>query len=58
MQPMHKPATDPAAAYREQADESREKSAEAVSPRAKSHWRKLARKWLSMAKEVGRGKRR
>jgi hypothetical protein len=55
---MHKPATDPAAAYREQADESREKSAEAVSPRAKSHWRKLARKWLSMAKEVGRGKRR
>jgi hypothetical protein len=55
---MHKPATDPAVAYREHAEESRQKSAEAVSPRAKSHWRTLARKWLSMAKEVARRKSR
>jgi hypothetical protein len=58
MKPMHETATDPAEVYREQAVECCEKSAESVSPRAKSHWRKLARKWLSIAKDVDRRKRR
>jgi hypothetical protein len=58
MKPMHKVATDPAEVYREQAGESSKEEVESESPRAKLHWHKLARKWLSIAKEVARGKRR
>ena len=58
MQPMHKTATDPAEVYREQANESSEAAVKSVSSRAKLHWRTLARKWLSIAKEVARGKLR
>jgi hypothetical protein len=58
MQPMSKTATDPAEVYREQAEGCCEKSAESVNPRAKSHWRKRARKWLSIAEDVALRKRR
>jgi hypothetical protein len=58
MKPMHKAATDPADVYREQAGESRKEEAKSESPRAKLHWHQLARKWLSIAEEVARGKRR
>ena len=58
MQPMHETATDPAEVYRDQANESSEAAVKSVSPRTKLHWRKLAIKWLSIAKEVARGKRR
>jgi hypothetical protein len=58
MKPMHKAASDPAEVYRAQADQSSEEAAKSVSPRAKLHWRKLARKWLSIAKDVARVKRR
>jgi hypothetical protein len=58
MQPMHKPEADPAEVYREQAQGSCEEAAKSVTPRSKLHWQKLARKWLSIAKEVARGKHR
>jgi hypothetical protein len=58
MQPMHKTEIDPAEVYREQAHGSCEEAAKSVTPRSKLHWHKLARKWLSIAKEVDRDKRR
>jgi hypothetical protein len=45
-------SVDPAKLYREQADESRKEAAKSVSPVAKLRWRKLAKKWLFLAKEV------
>jgi hypothetical protein len=45
-------SVDPAKVYREQADESRKEALKSVSPVAKSHWRKLAKKWLFIAKHV------
>jgi hypothetical protein len=58
MKRMHKTATDPAEVYRERADESSKEAVASESPRAKLHWHKLARKWLSIANEVARAKRR
>jgi hypothetical protein len=55
---MHKAATDPAEVYREQAGESLKEEVKSESPRARLHWHKLAGKWLSIAEEVARGKRR
>jgi hypothetical protein len=57
MKPMHEAATDPAEVYREQADESRKEEMKSESPRARSHWRKLAGKWRAIARDVDRGKR-